>query len=81
MERFHKRHNKKKIKSEYTSLFNEYPAIFNISLSLSYDFNRLKKMLVLAKKIKKKEITEHAASVQVGQILVDEIVKPQLDTK
>ena len=33
----------------------------------------------LNKQDKNKEITEHKASVEVGQILVDEIVKPQLD--
>ena len=72
---------KKQMESEYSALFNEYSAIFNISLGPSYDFNRLKKMLTLANKIKKKEISEHSASVEVGQILVDEVVKPQLNKK
>ena len=33
----------------------------------------------MAKKVQKDEISEHNASVQVGQVLVDQIVKPQLD--
>ena len=36
-------------------------------------------MLGLAQKVKNDELSEHDASVQVGQILVDQIVKPQLD--
>jgi|TARA_B110000977_G_scaffold165109_1_gene212063 hypothetical protein len=69
---------KNTMKVKYLELFNEYSTIFNISVGPSYDFLRLKKMLILANKIKTNEITEHSASVQVGQILVDEIVKPQL---
>jgi len=72
---------KKTMELEYYELFNECSAIFNISLGPSYNFIRLKKMLILANKIKTKEISEHAASVQVGQILVDEVVKPQLNNK
>ena len=63
---------------EYPYLSSNYFAIFNISINASYDFNRLKKMLNLANKVKKNEISEHDASVKVGTILVDEIVKPQL---
>jgi len=72
---------KKQMESEYSALFKEYSAIFTISLGPSYNFNRLKKMLLLANKIKTKEISEHSASVEVGQILVNEIVKPQLNKK
>lgn len=67
------------MKLEHAAFVENYSAIFNISLSPSYNFNRLKKMLILAKKVKTNELTEHAASVQVGQILVDEVVKPQLN--
>ena len=69
----------KQIEEEYHYLKDNYPAILNISVSPSYEFLRLKKMLFLANKVKEKEVSEHDASVAVGQILVDEIVKPQLD--
>ena len=36
-------------------------------------------MLNLANKVKNNVLSEHQASVQVGQILVDDIVKPQMD--
>ena len=70
---------KEKAKKEFEFLFKNYEAIFNISISSNYDFSRLKFMLEMAQKVKKSEITEHDASVQVGQVLVDQIVKPQLD--
>lgn len=80
-ENFNLEEFKKVMELEHASFVDNYSAIFNISLGPSYDFIRLKKMLMLANQIKQKEITEHAASVQVGQILVDEVVKPQLNKK
>ena len=68
------------MKSQYSFLFNNYEPIFNISCSKSYEFNRLATMLGLAQNVKSNEVSEHDASVQVGQILVDQIVKPQLDS-
>ena len=70
---------KKEMKTKFDYLFTNFEPIFNICLSQNYDFNRLKFMLQMAKRVQKSEITEHDASVQVGQILVDQIVKPQLD--
>ena len=70
---------KTNMKEEYSFLFNNYEPIFNISCSQSYDYRRLASMLGLAVKVNNNELSEHDASVQVGQILVDEIVKPQLD--
>ena len=42
---------------------------------------RLKYMIDMARRVQKKDIAEHDASVAVGQRLVDDIVKPQLDNK
>tara|TARA_B100001093_G_C26728673_1_gene971170 strand:- start:589 stop:933 length:345 start_codon:yes stop_codon:yes gene_type:complete len=64
---------------KYESLFKNFEPIFNISISKSYDYNRLNFMLNMAKKVQNDEITEHNASIEVGQVLVDQIVKPQLD--
>ena len=38
-------------------------------------------MVSMAAKVRNNEISEHDASVKVGQVLVDEIVKPQLEKK
>ena len=69
------------LQKDFTFLYSAYHAIFKISISESYNFNRLKQMLLLANKVKKNEMTEHDASVEVGTILVDDIVKPQLNKK
>lgn len=68
-----------RMEKTYSEFVENYEPIFKMSISQSYDYNRLKYMLELAKQVQKEEITEHSASVKVGQILVDEIVKPQLD--
>ncbi len=64
---------------KYEFLFKNFEPIFNISISKTYDFDRLNFMLNMAKKVQNNEITEHNASIEVGQVLVDQIVKPQLD--
>lgn len=67
-----------KMKTTYKTLYDSHPAIFKIAISPSYDYDRLKYMLEMADKIKKNKITEHDASVKVGEVLVNELVKPQL---
>lgn len=68
------------LKENYSELFDKYESIFNLCLSKSYDYSRLEFIINMASKVHSGEITEHKASVAVGQRLVDEIVKPQLDT-
>jgi hypothetical protein len=63
---------------KYKFLHENYPPIFNMVMSASYDYERLKFMLEMAKKVERKEIAEHDASVAVGERLVNEVVKPQL---
>tara|TARA_B100001093_G_scaffold519757_1_gene610295 strand:+ start:2305 stop:2640 length:336 start_codon:yes stop_codon:yes gene_type:complete len=69
----------KNMRSKYIELNEKYPSIINISASQNYDEKRLKYMLNMAHKVSNNEISEKNASVKVGQLLVDEIVKPQLD--
>jgi len=68
-----------KMKKDFNDLFESMESVFKISLSDSYDYNRLKYMFLMSNKIKNNEITEHDASVEVGQVLVDKIVKPQIE--
>ena len=67
------------MKKEFNELLESMESVFNISLSDSYDYNRLKYMFEMSKKVKNNDISEHDASVEVGQILVDKIVKPQIE--
>ena len=71
----------KNIQNTYLELSTDYPSIIKIAASHNYDENRLKYMLVMANKVSNNDISEKNASVKVGQLLVDEIVKPQLNKK
>ena len=74
----------KQLKEKDTDLIEKYSSIFNILFSDNFnktDMNRLKFMINMAKKVVDKNMTEHDASVAVGQRLVDDIVKPQLNKK
>jgi len=66
---------------EYKDLYEGYPSIFKMACEGNMDFVRLKYMLQMIDRVKHNEISEHDASVDVGQKLVDEIVKPDLDSK
>ena len=70
-----------KLELEYKDLFDNYPSIFKMACEGNMDFIRLKYMLEMIDKVKNNKISEHDASVDVGQKLVDEIVKPDLDSK
>ena len=70
-----------KMKKKYKYLNDNCKTIFNLAVSNNYDYNRLSYMVDMAKKVKNDDISEFEASKQVGQVLVDEIVKPQLDQK
>ena len=69
----------KNMRLKYSELNKNYPSIINISASQNYDEKRLTYMLNMANKVSNNEISEKNASVKVGQLLVDEIVKPQLN--
>ena len=64
----------------YTS--ENLPSVVTISLGDSYDYDRLKFMLNMHSKVKSNEVSSKEGDIQVGQVLVDDIVKPNLkDTK
>lgn len=66
------------VKKIYTYTAEKLPSVINIALGDSYDYNRLKFLLEMNTKVRKNEITEKDGSIQVGQVLVDDIVKPSL---
>ena len=70
-----------KLEVEFKDLFEIYPSIFKMACEGNMDFVRLKYMLQMIDNVKQNKISEHDASVDVGQKLVDEIVKPDLDSK
>lgn len=70
-------------KKSMNLLDNCYDCIWKVIENDSFcdkDMNRLNYMVSMAIQVKNKEIKEHDASVKVGQVLVDDIVKPQLNS-
>lgn len=70
------------LKNDFKDLYGKYTSIFDLirnnKLS-SLDIDRLEFMFSMSQKVKDNKVTEHNASVEVGQRLVDDIVKPQLN--
>jgi|SaaInlStandDraft_1057018.scaffolds.fasta_scaffold280210_1 hypothetical protein len=70
---------KEKLTKEHKDLSEAYPGIFDMSMNNTMDLERLKFMLSMWDKVDNSEMTEHDASVEVGQRLVDDFVKPSLN--
>ncbi len=70
----------KKSKPELSKKYSAIYAMFENNKMTSQGIERIKYMLSKAAEVKSGGMTQHDASVAVGQVLVDEIVKPQLKT-
>ena len=72
------------IQENNKELVKRYSSIFNVLTKDTFvlkDLERLKYMLNMAEKVNDNKLAEHDASVAVGQRLVDDIVKPQIQNK
>jgi len=65
--------------NKYSIITKNYNSMLKIIFSDKYDSHRLEYMIRLASKVHKGELEEQKASVAVGQVLVDQIVKPMLN--
>jgi len=73
---------KTNFENENKELVKKYSSVFSIVFSSKFNnegYDRLVYMLKMAKRVEDNDIAEHDASVAVGQRLVDDIVKPQLN--
>ena len=68
-----------KIKKDFHILNEQFPTILEKVLNGTLDEKRFNFMLKMIGNIKNSKISKHEASIVVGQELVDNIVKPQLD--
>jgi uncharacterized short protein YbdD (DUF466 family) len=66
---------RKKVSEENDLLFNRFPTIFEMHIEGKLD-DTFFEMLKLKRKIEKGEMTEHDASVLIGQKLFDRYVGP-----
>ena len=70
-----------KLEKDYSKLYENFPSIFEKVMMGTLEISRLEFMLKMIQDIKKKKVTKHEASVVVGQELVDNIVKPELNNR
>lgn len=77
-----KSHYDSTLKTQFPELYDRYTAIFDLLRNnkvTNETIDRLEYMFSMSKKVADNKVSEHDASVEVGQRLVDDIVKPQLD--
>jgi hypothetical protein len=69
--------NKTKVYAKkYKDFAESYPMLFEICCDNNRDLTTLYYMIDMLEKIQKKQMTEHVASVNVGQKLYDDYIKP-----
>jgi len=69
---------KEKLSIKYPILA-ENSGIMSMALSNKYDHNILSYMLNMKEKMDNGDLSEREASINVGQILVDKVVKPSIE--
>jgi len=70
-----------KYQQKYTPLMMIYPALFNMVIEngKKFDLTQFEQMMTTISKVRRKEVTEEAASKQFGEEMVDKYVKPKLE--
>jgi hypothetical protein len=58
-----------------------YPALYNMIIEngKKFDLTQFEQMMTMISKIRRKEVTEEAASKKFGEEMVEKFVKPKLD--
>jgi hypothetical protein len=69
------------IKEALGSFVKQYPTLFQMAVEPHFDEQKLSFMLGVLDKMANTGMTQHQASVIVGQKLVDSFVKPMIETK
>ena len=70
-----------KYQQKYMPLMMIYPALFNMVIEngKKFDLTQFEKMIAMISKVRRKEVTEEAASKKFGEEMVEKYVKPKLD--
>lgn len=66
------------VSAHFPEYQREFPKIFEMLLTRTYRRDFLEMMLQQLERVERGTTSQHNASVAVGTVLVDEIVKPQL---
>jgi hypothetical protein len=76
------KHSLDDIKSVFPDFCEQYPKILEmITRPEGYDRQSLELMIKMLEKMGRGDASQHEASIQVGQHLLNAYVKPQLDSK
>lgn len=67
------------VSANFAEWQTEFPKMFEMVLSRTYNREIMAVMLDQLERVERGNTSQHNASVAVGTILVDRIVKPQLD--
>jgi len=66
------------VSAHFADYQKEFPKVFEMILTRTYRHEFLEMMLQQLERVERGSTSQHDASVAVGTVLVDEIVKPQL---
>jgi len=66
------------VSSRFADYQKEFPKIFDLLLTRNYTRDILAMMVDQLERMERGTVSQHNASVAVGTVLVDRIVKPQL---
>ena len=67
------------VSSGFANYQKEFPTLFAILLRPNYRSDLLSMMLSQLEKIESGQMSQHDASVSVGTVLVEQLVKPQIN--
>ena len=65
--------------TKYKSISDEYPMIIKKACEQDFDYAKIFWMIDKKLEVDSKNITQHDASVEIGEVLVDEYIKPIID--
>jgi len=71
--------SKEEVKEELPKFAEDYPALFKMMNSDSYNEGSLRTMIAMLERMGTGEITQHQASSVIGQQLHDVYIKPKID--
>ena len=67
------------MKEKYPIFAEDYKQLFSQSVTGILDPGMFKYMIMMLKQVEGGNMTEHSASIKVGEVLVDKYVKPLID--
>ena len=70
---------KNAMKAKFNNLSEHFPTIFEKTFDGTMDMDRLKYMLDMLSRVKSNQMSQHDASVKVGETLANEYVTPVVE--